>query len=66
MLITNLNLPYFLQSYSNRYFTNTKHPHTITSTMVLVVWLLLPLLSGGRSNYCQESQRQAVAGNESA
>jgi hypothetical protein len=26
--------------------------------MVLVVHLLLPLLSGGRSNHCQESQRQ--------
>jgi len=34
--------------------------------MVLVVRLLLPLLSEGRSNHRQESQRQAVAGNESA
>jgi hypothetical protein len=36
--------------------------------MVLAVRLLLPLLSGGRSNHRQEmeSQRQAVAGNESA
>ena len=34
--------------------------------MVLVVRLLLPLLSGGHSNHCQESQRQVVAGNESA
>ena len=34
--------------------------------MVLVVHLLLPLLSGGRSNHRQESQRQAVAGNESS
>jgi len=34
--------------------------------MVLVVHLLLPLLSGGCSNHCQESQWQAVAGNESA
>jgi hypothetical protein len=32
--------------------------------MVLVVHLLLPLLSGGRSNHHQERQRQAVAGNE--
>jgi len=32
--------------------------------VVLVVRLLLPLLIGGRSNHLQESQRQAVAGNE--
>jgi hypothetical protein len=34
--------------------------------MVLVVWLLLPLLSGGRSNHRQESQRHTMAGDESA
>jgi hypothetical protein len=34
--------------------------------MVLMVHMLLPLLSGGRSNHRQESQRQVVAGNESA
>ncbi len=33
--------------------------------MVLMVHMLLPLLSGGRSNHRQESQRQVVAGNES-
>jgi hypothetical protein len=34
--------------------------------MVLVVRLLLPLLSGGRSNHRQESQRHVMAGNKSA
>jgi hypothetical protein len=34
--------------------------------MVLVLRLLMPLLSGGRSNHRQESQRHAMAGNESA
>ena len=34
--------------------------------MVLVVRLLLPLLSGGRSNHRKESQKLALAGNESA
>jgi hypothetical protein len=33
--------------------------------MVLVVRLLLPLLSGGRSNHHQESQRHVMAGSES-
>ena len=28
MQIAYLNLPFFLLSYSNRYFTNTEHPHT--------------------------------------